>query len=227
MRFLPYPGINPSSRCCGKSQAQEQSLQNVLPGSDFSVEPFLLSSISWHGDGAVPCCGSCWLRWCQPALSSHGRDPPAFAGQPAFVRALEHLTDPHPRRARRLRRPGRPQRRGAQILHLQRGEREAQRVGCPPRSRALRLPYLGQLRHEVHPLLPHVQQIRVPVLRGNFSTKQGLVGGLPRARLQSDTRISVPCRWILSRTLKSRGLALVRQTASRRSQPPFGSSRTR
>lgn len=37
---------------------------------------------------------------------------------------------------------------------------------------------------------------------------------------------SVPCRWILSRTLKSRGLAPVRQTASRRSQPRCRSSRT-
>lgn len=59
MRFLPYPGINPSSHCCGKPQAQEQLLQNIFLGSNFSGELFLLSSISWHGDSAVSCCGGC------------------------------------------------------------------------------------------------------------------------------------------------------------------------
>lgn len=49
LRFLTHPGINPASQCHVKPQAQQQSLQNILSGSNFSGELFLLSST-----GTVP-----------------------------------------------------------------------------------------------------------------------------------------------------------------------------
>lgn len=182
MKFQPYPGINPASQRCGKLHAWEQSLQNIFPASSFCGERFLLHSLSWHrGDSAG--------RALEAAVGLTCRDLRVLTGQPAPVRALEHLPAPHTHRPHIPRQPRRPQRRGAQGLHLQRGEREAQRVGRTPGPRALRVPHLGQLRNQVQPLLPHVQQIRVPVLRGNCPAQGSLAGALSLLWLQSNTRI--------------------------------------